>query len=519
MSINYKVEGIDISAIRDRAMFNTFAGNVSYVIKDIGDELKVTSAPTSFIVTLGTGEAVICGGSTLVSANENLTLTANQSGYLVLRVDLSQTGTNVCRFMNVSSLVQKNINNGVDLVYDLPLYQYTTNANGVATLTDKRKIQNNALNDLSNSKQNNLVAGRGIQLSNSNISNVFTNLTSPNLNDIKYNFQGYVTTATNMPSGVANSGELCVIANSANTLCYQLYSPNNSNNIYIRNFNSTWSGWETIAKGNTIFNTAPFYTGSANDLLDPGVYYSNNTITDLPEGTYGILLVYSNVNKARVVQEYHRAGTTNINEQYIYKRNYGTDGWGKWYKYSPTNELVSVLLADDNNIANNTNLNSLTTAGSYRCQNATVAGTLANTPINNGAFRLVVMQFGSSSLIQFAIGANFPNVYSRTTSNNGTSWNAWVSMGETYEATYTAQTEVYDDTSLASGASRRKELTLSRSGYEPIGVVGIQNLSTTGIIVVSSYIGGNKLVIDYKNISSSAISRIEITAYVLWRKV
>lgn len=141
MSLSYKVENVSISAVRDRAMFNTFAGNESYIVKGIGNEMAVTYNPSSFVVTLGTGEAVICGGSTTSEGETNsLTLDANQEGYLVIEVNLALTGDNICQFKNVSTIVQGNINNGTDLIYDMPLYQYRTGASGVSTMTDMRKI-------------------------------------------------------------------------------------------------------------------------------------------------------------------------------------------------------------------------------------------------------------------------------------------------------------------------------------------------------------------------------------------
>lgn len=145
MSISFKVEDVSISAKRDRAMFNTFAANNSYIIQGIGDELLVTSSSSSFVVSLGTGEAVICGGSMLSEGSATtLTLQENQSGYIVIRVDLSQTGENICQFTNVTSLVQENINNN-GLIYDLPLYQYTTNGSGVSTINDVREITSSSL--------------------------------------------------------------------------------------------------------------------------------------------------------------------------------------------------------------------------------------------------------------------------------------------------------------------------------------------------------------------------------------
>ena len=158
MSVSYKVENVQISAVRDRAMFNTFAGNKSYVIEGIGDELEVSYASNSFIVRLGTGEAVICGGSmTSEGELDTITLNANESGYLVVRVDLSQTGTNQCRFYSTPTIVQENINGGSEYVYDLPLYQYQTSNEGVQNMNDIRNILSSLLGGATFSVENGYV--------------------------------------------------------------------------------------------------------------------------------------------------------------------------------------------------------------------------------------------------------------------------------------------------------------------------------------------------------------------------
>ncbi len=146
MSVSFKVEDVDISAIRDRAMFNTFAGNQSYVIEGVGDELEVSYSSSSFVVSLGTGEAVICGGSMVSEGtSDTVTLGANESGYLAIEIDLAQTGTNICQFKQVATLIQQNINNGTDLVYDFPLYQYQTSSSGIQNMVDLRNIKSSLL--------------------------------------------------------------------------------------------------------------------------------------------------------------------------------------------------------------------------------------------------------------------------------------------------------------------------------------------------------------------------------------
>lgn len=160
MSFSFKADNELITAIRDRAMFNTFAGNQSYVIKGIGQELAVTVTPSTLNVSVGSGEAVICGGSTIIDSDNSLTLGANESGYLVIRIDLSQTQENICQFMKVPTLIQQNINNGTDLIYDLPLYQYTTNTSTVTSLVDVRSIRDYADTSLDGGTQGQVLTKR-----------------------------------------------------------------------------------------------------------------------------------------------------------------------------------------------------------------------------------------------------------------------------------------------------------------------------------------------------------------------
>lgn len=98
-----------------------------------------------------------------------------------------------------------------------------------------------------------LSAGRGIQISQNSISNVFETLYSPNLNDIKYNYQSYVYNAANKPSNVNGSGKLISVFSGGDTASHgvQMFSPYNNNDLYIRSYNtstSTWTSWEKIQK-------------------------------------------------------------------------------------------------------------------------------------------------------------------------------------------------------------------------------------------------------------------------------
>lgn len=295
MSVSYKVENVSISAVRDRAMFNSFAGDNDYVIEGIGNELQVLYDANSFVVELQNGEAVIKGGSMLAESTTSLTLSANTSGYLVIEIDLSQTGDNICQFKAVPSIVQNDINNG-GFVYDFVLGQFSTDSLGVSSYTDQRKILATSLSDELSSKQDKLVSGTNIKtvrnaslLGSGNIdvgitaindltasriglmsgtgvyiasknssslefSNSFVTLASPNLNNIKYHYMGYVTNATNIPSfqSVLNTGILIVISNREESVVKQIYTPSDSDYIFMRRYiNNAWSSWVQIPSSQT----------------------------------------------------------------------------------------------------------------------------------------------------------------------------------------------------------------------------------------------------------------------------
>lgn len=237
MSVSFKVEDVNISAIRDRAMFNTFAGNQDYVIKGIEDELSVSYSSSSFVVSLGKGEAVIRGGSTIVEGTDNtLTLNSFETGYLVLRVDLSQTGSNICRFLNVPVLEQQDINNGVGLVYDFPLYQYSTNGNGVNSMTDLRKISSSmpiTINGIGVDDNGNIDISKAINVNNGTLMQAIKDNPQRNY----FSIGGSVSDVPSVSScyvqviRYGNTGDFGVAI-----LYSTVYQSNIANPIYIRYF-------------------------------------------------------------------------------------------------------------------------------------------------------------------------------------------------------------------------------------------------------------------------------------------
>ena len=157
---------VNITAQEDARLYDYLAGqNADYVIQGVGDSLAVSSKTTSLLVTLGSGEAVVQGRhlTNTDSTGVQLTLPQNTTAYLVLRLDLSQSLGNELSFISTPSLEDDDLNNA-GVVRDLVLYQYITDANGVATLTDKRNFKTNQtdIND-SQTTANNTWSAQKIQ--------------------------------------------------------------------------------------------------------------------------------------------------------------------------------------------------------------------------------------------------------------------------------------------------------------------------------------------------------------------
>lgn len=134
---------IEIATSEDAAMYDSILGGENYIIPDIGNELTVTTAEDSFVVSLGTGGCVIRGRHVYESLNygeaSSITLEASSNGYIVIRYDLSNATGKEATFMAVPLVIQENINSNGS-VCDLVLGKYVTDENGVKTYTDMRNI-------------------------------------------------------------------------------------------------------------------------------------------------------------------------------------------------------------------------------------------------------------------------------------------------------------------------------------------------------------------------------------------
>lgn len=130
----------DISASADGALYN-FKTNGDYVFRGIGNEFKAVYASQSFLVTIQSGEGV-CGGRHVTekkigSSNSQITLPANSSGYITIRMEL---GADPDCYLHAGSGLYHGDLNGGDMIRDLPLYAYITNANSIVSFIDIRPI-------------------------------------------------------------------------------------------------------------------------------------------------------------------------------------------------------------------------------------------------------------------------------------------------------------------------------------------------------------------------------------------
>lgn len=88
-----------------------------------------------------------------------------------------------------------------------------------------------------------LTAGRGIDIVNNEISAEYDDLsTNFDINDVIYDYMGYVSTATNGPAGYT-SGMLLSVASESGGNTMQIFHHYNSDRIYVRYYRQSGSGW------------------------------------------------------------------------------------------------------------------------------------------------------------------------------------------------------------------------------------------------------------------------------------
>lgn len=218
---------------------------------------------------------------------------------------------------------------------------------------------------------------------------------------------------------------------SNNNFIRQTIIPNNGYDTYIRFYYertaSVWE-WSTWVKDSNDY----LYTSRVkianntdlNDITTPGVYVmsADTTYSHTPTTYPGILIVrYINADN-RILQEII-CNTTKNGIPLSYKRLYGTSGWTSWI------EVDNNVFDLNNSIANNTDLNTLTTPGAYYSGSAAVSGTLTNSPVTTTGFRLEVIRISSaSSYRQVIYPNNAKSYYVRIKSGSTAEWSTWTTV-------------------------------------------------------------------------------------------
>lgn len=130
----------DISVVHDGELnYQLYKGDC--VIRGIGNEFAAVYTNQSLLVTIQSGVG-ICGGRHVTekkigNANSQITLPANSSGYLSIRV--RGGAYQDCLLRAGATLEHGNINDGA-AERDLPLYAYVTNASGITSFVDIRPL-------------------------------------------------------------------------------------------------------------------------------------------------------------------------------------------------------------------------------------------------------------------------------------------------------------------------------------------------------------------------------------------
>lgn len=138
----YQFDKMQAYPTTDASLFSYLAGDRSFIIPNRGNELNVTTSELN--ITVDTGEALILGRQIRITEPMVLTVGANQSGYLVIEIDLSKantsTGTpgqpdyepinNQLSLKFVNNLTQDNINDG-GLIYQFNLGTVSSTSNSI----------------------------------------------------------------------------------------------------------------------------------------------------------------------------------------------------------------------------------------------------------------------------------------------------------------------------------------------------------------------------------------------------
>ncbi|MBQ0113741.1 MAG: hypothetical protein KBT03_11485 [Bacteroidales bacterium] len=124
--------------------YDVAIANVPYSdgITGAGDKFEVEYTSSSLLISFSAGSIAKVGGAFWVlKSGASITLQGNQEQYVCLTIDKGQQdGSKADITLKTQSQIQKGILYGSGSIRDLPIYKITTNASGVASIVDLRKI-------------------------------------------------------------------------------------------------------------------------------------------------------------------------------------------------------------------------------------------------------------------------------------------------------------------------------------------------------------------------------------------
>lgn len=93
MITGYQFDNVRVDASKDAALYHVLAERRDFIVPGIGKELKVTAAVDKLELTVATGMALIQGRLVEVTSPEKISVRPNQTGKLVIEIDLSKANT------------------------------------------------------------------------------------------------------------------------------------------------------------------------------------------------------------------------------------------------------------------------------------------------------------------------------------------------------------------------------------------------------------------------------------------
>lgn len=226
----------------------------------------------------------------------------------------------------------------------------------------------------------------------------------------------YVTT---LPTTDIKSNVIYILQGTPNTL-----------NVY----NESTSSFVSV--GNLDFDFSTIYTKTETDTLladkadDNTVVHQDDVVSDMTTTSGTTVLSTSGLKTEldKKANDDEVVKTTDISKTI---NSTSTDDTVPTNKAVYDNVLkkcsnLGVITEDDFIISENTDLNSITTEGTYRCKAGSTCNTLINSPITGQAFKLIVNVGNSDFLAQYLVVSNTENFYPyvRTKHSLGT-WGKW----------------------------------------------------------------------------------------------